>query len=184
MKLEKKLDLLIRTLTLAVAILVCAKIWYAAEVPPANPVKFEKPVKLMPESGRRSAKIPKYTVSLEHRKIAHAFFRKSCRRLDSADFLGAQGFIDQAIAEDPGNQKYHKMARLVRTEIANRESMNKIIRQINAARYDHAWSSFESACSDNYLFFSRYAQEYANLLISKNQPASATLILLALSEQS
>ncbi len=184
MKLEQKLDLLILTMIFGVAILFCARAWYVTELPPTAPVKFERPVKLMPESGHRSAKVPKYTVSLEHRKIAHAFFRKSCRRLDSGDFWGAQGFIDQAIAEDPGNQKYHKMARLVRTEITNRESMNKIIRQINAARYDQAWGSFESACCDNYLFFSRYAQEFANLLISKNQPASATLILLALSEQS
>ncbi len=184
MKLEQKLDLLILTMTFGVAMLFCARVWHAKNVSPAAPVKFEKPVKLMPESGHNSAKVAKYKVSIEHRKIAHAFFRKSCRRLDSADFWGAQGFIDQAIAEDPGNQKYHKMARLIRTEITNRESMNKIIRQINAARYDQAWGSFESACCDNYLFFSRYAQEFANLLITKNQPASAALILLALSKKS
>lgn len=101
--------------------------------------------------------------------------------LDSSDFLGAQQFVDQAIAEDPGNPKYHKMARLVKAEINNRKLMDEIVRQVNSARFDQAWNDFEMACRDNYLFFSRYAGEFSTLLKQNHQVASATTILLALS---
>lgn len=183
MKLEQKLDLLIRVLVFGVAILFCARVWHAKNVSPAAPVKFEKPVRLLPGPTLEISRIPACKASHERQKNAHSYFSRACYRLDSSDLLGAKDFANQAIAEDPGNPKYHKLARLIETEITNLELMNEIVKQINAGRYDQAWNDFKAGCHDNYLFFSKYAEKFANLLECRNQAASASIILQALQNE-
>ncbi len=146
--------------------------------------KFSVPVKLFPASHNEKVRIPNYETTLARRKNAHFFFVQSCSMLDSADFFGAQQYVNQAIAEDPGNKKYQKMARLVMAEIANRKLMNRIQEQVNATNFDQAWKGFVEASRDNYLFFSRYAEEFSYLLKANNQIASSTSILMAISGKS
>ncbi len=182
MSIEQKFKILFRTVMFFLALLACTLIWFSLQKQRTPPARFAKPTRLMPETAAgRMAPIADYKVSVARQKNAHAYFSRSCRLLDSADFLGALGFVDQAIAEDPGNPKYHKMARLVKAEIANQKLMNEIVRQIKSASYDQAWNNFDIACRDNYLFFSRYAGQFSALLEQNHQVASAATILLALS---
>lgn len=144
------------------------------------PEKFAIPVKLFPDSDCAKLLVPTYNISLARRKNAHYFFLQACLMLDAADFSGAQQFVNQAIAEDPGNRKYHKMFGLVAAEIANRSFMDRIVRQMNTERFDQAWGDFVIASQDNYLFFSRYAEEFSGLLKMNNQIASSASIMMAI----
>lgn len=180
----KKIDYLIIFLAIFLGITIfCRFCFFCQKEVPTPPAVFPAPTRLIPES--LDHRLPKMNLktSISQKKSAESFFLQSCHSLDKFNFAQAAHFIDQAIALDPGNRKYHRVAAITKAEMTNRKSMDQIVGLIGRQSYHLAWQAFSDTCKDNYLFYSRYAREYASLLKRHGQNASAAVLLRSLQNQ-
>jgi hypothetical protein len=180
----KKLDYLILALAMFLGITIFCRFCFFCDEPVLRPeAVFPAPTRLLPAALDHKIPKMKLNATLNQKKSAEIFFLQSCHCLDKANFVQATHFIDQAIALDPGNRKYHRVALIAKAELINRKSMDKIIDLVNRRNFNEAWQTFSTTCKDNYLFYSRYALEYTHLLQKHELNASAAMLLRALQNQ-
>lgn len=177
----KRLDYGIVLLTIFLSIILLCRFCFSGRKTVERPLPvFPAPTRLLPRS--LELKLPRMNInaSVSQRKSAESFFVQACHSLDKANFYQAAQFIDQAIAIDPGNRKYHRAAAIARAELTNRKNMDLILTLVKGKNYDQAWDSFLNSCNENYLFYSRYAARYAGVLEQHQQNASAAMLMRSL----
>lgn len=174
----KRLDYGIVFLTIFLSIVVlCRFCFFGRKIVERPPPVFPAPTRLLPRSLELKLPRMKINTSVSQKKSAESFFVRACHSLDKANFHQAAQFIDQAIALDPGQRKYHRAAAIARAELTNRKNMDLILTLVQGKNYSQAWNSFLNSCEDNYLFYSRYAAQYAGVLEQHQQNASAAMLM-------
>jgi hypothetical protein len=179
-KTKKIIKALLLLLLLSLSIFFLHHFFFNQPLKPKQIVLFKIPDQFFPEKYKLNQSLKKIKLTLTQKKVAADYFIHSCSLIDKANFVQAKNYISMAIARNPNEKKYYKVLSLIEAEIDNRKKMKNIISQLSNSSLDDSWRSFELACNNNYLFFSRYAKEYSFLLKENNQLASASSILLAI----